>query len=137
MNSMIRVCLITLVVTCVAGAQQSTKPPLQRGIHVEMATASHAAPMPTADQPDATVVGITADGKVFLGAQPTDVAALGGLKQGTVFVKADAHTPYQKLLAVLDALRGHSVVLLTAAPSKAKTSTPVPAYGLQLTVGGK
>jgi len=40
--------------------------------------------------------------------------SLSSLKQGVVYVKGDARVPYQKILTVLDALEGRSVLLLTA-----------------------
>ncbi len=136
MKTMIGVWLIACV-ACVALAQQAAKPPLRRGIHVEMASASHAVAMPAADEKDATVVGITADGKVFVGDKAVEVSALSTLKPGTVFVKADARTPYQKVLAVLDALDGRAVVLLTQPTAKPQGNKPVPPDGLKLVVGGR
>ena len=120
-----------------AGAQESAKPPLRRGIHVQMPVASHAVEMPAADEKDATVVSITADGKVFVGIKPVDAASLSSLKEGTIYVKADARTPYQQILAVLDALQGRPVVLLTAPTSKAESGKIVPPYGLKLMVSGQ
>jgi transposase len=46
-------------------------------------------------------------------------------------VKADAQVPYQKLLTVLDALQGRSVVLLTA-PVNAKSANIASPYGLKV-----
>jgi biopolymer transport protein ExbD len=58
---------------------------------------------------------MTADGRVFVGVEPTEPAALSRLSAKTVYVKADIRPPYQKVFAVLDALHGKSVVLLSAA----------------------
>ena len=127
-------CVIGTLLICVAGAQESSKPALRKGVSVEMAVASHAVEMRAADEQDATVVAITADGKVFLGINPTEPGALSSLSAGTVYVKADSRVPYQKLLAVLDALRGKSVVLLTATPKNVERAGIVPPYGMKLTV---
>ncbi len=136
MNSTVRVCLIALGTACMALAQGSAKPPLQRGIRVEMASAAHAVQMPAADEKGAIVVGVTADGKVFLGAKPVEISSLSSLNEGTVYVKADARAQYQKVLAVLDALHGRSVVLLTApASSNAEKGKIVPPYGVKVTLG--
>jgi biopolymer transport protein ExbD len=78
-----------------------------------MAVAEHAVEMRAADELDATVVAITREGKVYVGIKPTEAAALSDLRDGTVYVKADARAPYQTILAVLDGLRGKTVVLLT------------------------
>ncbi len=134
MKAMLGICLMALAAS-VAAAQQSAKPPLRRGVHVQMASASHAVETSAADEPNATVVGLTVEGKMFLGDKPIDVKALSSLPQGTVYVKADARVPFEKVLAVLDALNGRSVVLLTAAPTKPEKDKIVPPYGLKLTVG--
>jgi hypothetical protein len=118
----------------VTGAQDPSKPVMRKGVSVQMAVAPHAVEMRAADEEDATVVAITAEGKVYVGVQPADTAALGKLKAGTVYVKADARVPYQNVLTVLDALRGRPVVLLTASPKNAPKGQIVPPYGVKLTV---
>jgi biopolymer transport protein ExbD len=107
---------------------------LKKGVSVQLASASHAVEMRAADEPNARVVAITADGKVYSGIDITEPAALSSLADATVYVKADARAPYQKVLAVLDALRGKSVVLLTASPGNAARQGVVPPYGLKLTL---
>jgi biopolymer transport protein ExbD len=107
---------------------------LKKGVSVQLASASHAVEMRAADEPNARVVAITADGKVYSGIDITEPAALSSLSDATVYVKADARAPYQKVLAVLDALRGKSVVLLTASPENAARQGVVPPYGLKLTL---
>jgi hypothetical protein len=51
-----------------------------------------------------------------------------------VYVKADSRVPFQKVLTVLDALRGKSVVLLAAPPKNVERTKIVPPYGMELTV---
>jgi hypothetical protein len=51
-----------------------------------------------------------------------------------VYVKADAQAPFQKVLSVLDALRGKSVVLLAAPPKSVGREKIMPPYGLKLIV---
>jgi biopolymer transport protein ExbD len=97
-----------------------------------MAVAAHAVGMRTADNPDSTIVAITADGKVYVGVKPAEPAALSNLSGETVYVKVDARVPYQTVLAVLEALRGKSVVLLTASPGNAASQGLVSPYGLKL-----
>ncbi len=134
MKSVIGAYLIGSILICGAGAQDSQKPALTQGVSVEMAVASHAVEMRAADDPNATVVAITAGGRVFVGIKLTEPIALGNLSAGTVYVKADSRVPYQKVLAVLDALRGRSVVLLTAPPENSVRQGFVPAYGVKLVV---
>lgn len=91
--------------------------------------------MRAADGAQATVVAITADGQLFAGIEPTEPGALSRLSAETVYVKADSRVPFQKVLTVLDALRGKSVVLLAASPVSVDRGTkPVPPYGIKMAV---
>jgi biopolymer transport protein ExbD len=99
-----------------------------------MPVAAHAVEMRAADELDALVVAITAEGKVYNGITPSEPEALSAITAGTVFVKADARAPFQKVLAVLDALKGKSVVLLSAPPSQAAKGGTTAPYGIRLTV---
>src|SRR5436309_15964031 len=111
MKSVNKTCWIGAILICGAVAQDSPRT-LTKGVSVQMAVASHAVEMRAADEPNAKVVAISADGKVFDGITATEPGALSNLSEETVYVKADARAPYQTVLAVLDALRGKSVVLL-------------------------
>ena len=134
MKSVIEACLIGSILIYGASAQDSQKVAMTKGVSVQMAVASHAVEMRAADEPNATVVAITAEGKVYVGTKATEPGALSNLNEGTVYVKADARVPYQKVLAVLDALHGKSVVLLAAPPENAVRQGIVPPYGVKLTV---
>jgi hypothetical protein len=136
MKTVMKACLAGSILICGAGAQNSQNPVLTQGVSVQMAGADHAVEMRAADDPNATVVAITADGKVFVGVNAAEPGALSNLSADTVYVKADSRTPYQKVLAVLDALRGRSVVLLTAPPADAVRQGVVPPYGVRLIVSG-
>lgn len=130
-----RLCLFAFAVSVAALAQDQAAP-MRQGVHVEMAVASHAKEMRAADENDATVVSITADGRTFVGIHPVDVAGLASLDAKVVYVKADARAAYQKVLTVLDALHGRSIVLLTA-PTEKKSAKMMPPYGVKVTVGGQ
>lgn len=134
MKSLMEVCVVGSILICAVGAQESSHPALQKGVSVQMAVADHAVEMRAADAQQATVVAITADGKVFTGVEPTEPSALSKLSAGTVYVKADSRVPFQKVLTVLDALHGKSVVLLAAPPKSAERTKPVPPYGMEVTV---
>jgi biopolymer transport protein ExbD len=133
MKSVNRAYWIGAILICGAAAQDAQKV-LTKGVSVQMAVASHAVEMRAADEPNANVVAITAQGKVYDGVNATEPGALSNLSGGTVYVKADARAPYQTVLAVLDALRGKSVVLLTAPPENAAKQGMVAPYGMKLTV---
>ena len=134
MKSLIEVCVVGSILICAAGAQESTQPALRKGVSVQMPVADHAVEMRAADAQEATVVAITADGKVFAGVEPTEPSALSKLSAGTVYVKADSRVPFQKVLSVLDALRGKSVVLLAAPPEDVERTKNLPPYGMKVTV---
>ena len=134
MKSLMEVCLVGSILMGAAGAQESTQPALQKGVSVQMPVADHAVEMRAADAQQATVVAITADGKVFAGTEAIETGALTNLSAGTVYVKADSRVPFQKVLTVLDALRGKSVVLLAAPPKNADSTKMVPPYGMKVTV---
>ena len=135
MKSILEVCLIALVLTCAVVAQDPTKPVQRQGIPVQMPVASEAVAIPDADALNATVVTLTADGKLFLDTQPAEESALKNLPGPTVYVKADARVPYQQVLTVLDELRGRSVVLLAASSSKTDIGKITPPYGVRVAVG--
>jgi biopolymer transport protein ExbD len=126
--------LLGAILIGAAGAQDPAKPMLRKGVSVQMPTADHAVEMRAADEENATVVAITAEGKLYLGIQPTEPGALSSLPASTVYVKADSRAPFQKVIAVLDALRGKSVVLLAAPPKSPAKGNITPPYGIQLTV---
>src|SRR5580765_3951113 len=111
MKSVIKVYLVGSILICGAGAQDSRKIAMTQGVSVQMPVASHAVEMRAADEPNAIVVAITAEGKVYVGIKTAEPGALSSLSEGTVYVKADSRAPYQKVLAVLDGLHGKSVVL--------------------------
>ena len=134
MKSLIHVCVVGLILISVAGAQESPKPALRKGVSVQMPVANHAVEMRAADEPNATVVAITAGGKVFAGIEPTEPGALSKLSAETVYVKADSRVPFQTVLTVLDALRGKSVVLLAASTGNAERGKIVSPYGIKLVV---
>ena len=134
MKSLIEVWVVGSILMCAAGAQESAPPVIRKGVSVQMPVADHAVEMRAADAQDAMVVAITANGKLYINAEPTEPGALSNLSAETVYVKADSQAPFQKVLAVLDALRGKSVVLLAAPPKNAGNAKIVPPYGMKVVV---
>jgi hypothetical protein len=134
MKVLTEVCVVGSILIGIAGAQEPPKPALRQGVSVQMPVASHAVEMRAADEPDATVIAITAGGKVFAGIEPTQPGALSNSSAETVYVKADSRAPFQTVLTVLDALRGKSVVLLAASPANVERSKIVSPYGIKVIV---
>src|SRR5689334_25044509 len=103
MNSRMGMCLLALVVAYAVVAQQDpTKPVLRKGVSVQMPVSSQATEMVDADAESATVVTVTAKGSLYVGIRPAQLDSLGQLNAQTVYVKADARVPYQRILTVLD-----------------------------------
>ncbi len=134
MRCVLEVCLAGSILMWGGDALHSRAVAETQGISVQMPVATHVAEMRAADEPNAKVVAITADGKVFIGTKATEPGSLSNLKEATVYVKADSRAPYQTVLTVLDTLRGKSVVLLTASPEKPVKQGTVPSYGMKLIV---
>lgn len=119
-------------VLMMALAQDPSKPVVTAGVSVQMAASRYAKAMPAADALDAKVVAITAGGKIYLGVTAVEPEALSALMADVIYVKADARAPYQRVLNVLDALRGKAVAMLTAPPANAPKAAILPPYGVQL-----
>jgi hypothetical protein len=136
MKRVIEVCVVGFILVCPVGAQDPSKPELRKGVSVQMAVAEQAVEMRAAEELDATVVAITADGRLFAGIERVEPGALNRLTAETVYVKADARVPFQRVLTVLEGLRGKSVVLLTASAGggQVERGKIVPPYGIRLDV---
>src|SRR5437868_13180084 len=117
MKHLLEVCLISVTLTTsgapIATAQSSSSdavPVLRKGISVELPSTTSAVSVPEADKEDALVVTIRRDGSAYLGTSSISIAklpkklqeALSGRTEKSVYLKADAHTPYASLVTVLD-----------------------------------
>ena len=134
MKTTIQLCALGAILIGAAGSQESATPPLRKGVSVQMPVAAHGVEVRAADQPDSTVVAITAAGKIYSGIEPVEPDALSSLTAATVYLKADSRVPFQTVLTVLDALRGKQVVLLAATPAKSDGAKPVWPYGIKVTL---
>jgi biopolymer transport protein ExbD len=149
MNGRLHACLVLPVIAAFAtavSAQSGAKVPLQRGVHVELASTSNAVAVPGADAQDALVVALTADGSTYLRADPVrmpDLAdavrnALSTREDKTLYIKADARVPYARVVQVIDAVQKsgvEGVTFLTAQQGAAgRGRMPVPPTGLELRV---
>lgn len=99
MNYLRFVSLIAL--TLAAPLAQAQTPATTKGISVQMAKTVNATPMPEADNEDAWVISITADGRLFFGIKVFTPEALTEQMTATprhrdqnLYVKADARTNF-------------------------------------------
>ena len=149
MNGRLQGCLIAPALAALAGvvsAQSGGSVPLQRGVSVQLAVTSNAVAVPNADEPDAVVVALTADGSTYLRANPVrtpDLAdsvrsILSGRKDKTLYIKADARVPYARVVEVVDAVQKSGVegvtFLTTQQDAADQARRPVPPKGLELRV---
>lgn len=128
MNRRLRASLISLMLAALPGAvfaQSQTSVPLQRGVSVQLPVTSNAVTVPSADNQDAVVVAITADGATYLGVDRLATSALADRVRNmlstrndrTLYIKVDARVPSARLVEVIDAVRNSGVdgvTLLTA-----------------------
>jgi biopolymer transport protein ExbD len=123
-----------------AGAAQA----LQKGISVQLAATDNALAMPDADHADASIVAVTADGRMYFGIDPVAPAALEekiktGLSSGgkQLYIKADARSPYANVMKIFEAAHTAGIaapVLLTSQAESPAPGTVVPPKGLEVWV---
>lgn len=142
MKYLLFVCLIAFAVTNAALAQA---PAYTEGVSVQMAASNNAVAFPAADKPDAWVITIAADGRLFFGVKPVSEASLAEEMKTTprnrsarIYIKADARASFR---AVAQALRAahevffESAVLLTEQTQPAAEGPIVPPQGLEVRLG--
>jgi biopolymer transport protein ExbD len=112
-------------------------PMLQKGLSVDMAKAENSVKMPGADKDDAVIIGITRDGRTYLGReeigldQITSVVKdqLSNRLDKTVYVRSDQRAKYGDVVKAVDEVRSAGVEnlgLLTEKPQSNKTAPPPP-----------
>jgi biopolymer transport protein ExbD len=126
------------------GAVFSQNRPLQAGVSVQLPVTTSAVPIPKADNQDALVVALTADGATYLGVDrvATSVLAdrvkkvLAARSDKTLYIKADARVPYARVVEIMDAVRNSGVDLLTFLTAQQDTvgGRPVTLKGLEMRV---
>jgi biopolymer transport protein TolR len=90
-------------------------PMLHSGIPVTLPKASNSEPKP--ESPKQTVVGIAADGRLYLDSTPVSPDALalqvaervGGASDRMVVIKADGDAKYAVVMATMDSLRAANI----------------------------
>jgi len=152
MKCLLSVCLIALLSVAIghvveqsANASQESAPALQQGVSVKMAGASNARPMPEADDADAWIITITANGQLYFGIDPLTSAALRERMIRTprkrtqrLYIKADARASFASLQRALDAASAveiNSTVLLVGQHSSTKPGAMVAPEGLEVFLG--
>jgi biopolymer transport protein TolR len=117
MNRRWRASLAALMLAAAGAVFAQSSVPLQRGVSVQLPVTSNAVTVPNADNQDAVVVAITADGATYLGVDrlPTPALAervrnmLSTRNDRTLYIKVDARVPSARLIEVIDAVRNSGV----------------------------
>jgi biopolymer transport protein ExbD len=152
MKCLLSVCLITLLAVAIghvveqsANASQESTPTMRQGVSVKMASVSNAQPMPEADDLDAWVVTVTADGQLYFGVDAVTPAALRERMIRTprkrtqrLYIKADARASFASLQKALDAASRaeiESPVLLVSQHTSPKPGTMIAPEGLEVLLG--
>ena len=146
MKHLLEVCLVALTLaTNVTPSVSAQSVAMQRGVSVQLAATNNATPMPDADNEDAWIVTVTAEGAIYFGTDPVAAASLADEmkrrprnREQKVYVKADARAPFANVERVLEAGRVvwfEAAVLLTAQPVTAESGTVVLPNGLEVLIG--
>jgi biopolymer transport protein ExbD/biopolymer transport protein TolR len=104
-------------------------PMLQKGVSVDLARVNNPRLMNAADKEDATVLAITRDGKIYLGADGIAMDKITGKVKDrvsdkldkTVYVKSDARAKYGDVVSVVDAVRAAGVDSIGLLAEKVQT----------------
>lgn len=133
---------LVLFATVVANSQQ-----LQKGVSVEMAPTTNALPMPAADNLNAWIVTVTADGQLWFGTNPVsqddliaEMIRTPRNRDQDLCIKADARAPYADVASALKAAqsaRFETPILLTAQKVSTQPGTMVPPRGLEVWIGSE
>ena len=131
-----------LAIATAISAAQSGAPAMQKGISVELARTHSAVPVPEADNPDALIITVTETGRIYFGIDPVTQDTLAEKLKArpshdtqTLYIKADARTPYAGVVKVLDAAhaaRVLSVTLLTTQPKATLVGTMASPEGIEM-----
>jgi len=118
---------------------------MKKGISVDLPVTVSAVPVPRADSDDSVIVTVEHDGSMYVGVNPitpSELAekvkrALSDQAGKMLYIKADAHIPYGKLITVLDSVHTAGVrgfTLLTAQSNTTVRGTLAPPVGLEMTL---
>ena len=147
MNPGLRVSLMVTILAALPDAvfsQSGANIPLRAGVSVQLPVTGSAVAVPKADNQDALVVALTADGTTYLGVDRVTTSALADRvkkllstrNDKTLYIKADARVPYARVVEIIDAVRTSGVDLLTFLTAQQDTvgSRPVAPKGLEMRV---
>ena len=138
------VSLLAVTIVAIAWEAGTQTPALQKGVSVQMAVTNNAQPMPAADELDAWVVAVTADGRLFFGAdQETGEGLMERMKvtprkrDQDLYIKADGRATFSAVKKALFAAREagfEAPVLLTMQHESGRPGTVVAPRGIAVSL---
>ena len=113
-------------------------PMLSKGVSVDLVMTRNPIAMQEADKEGAVLIGVTRDGKVFLGSSPVQPEQLPQLVgdalatelDKTVYLKADARATYGRVVEVVDQIRSAGVDNVGLITERLRDRTSGPESGL-------
>lgn len=147
MKYSLEVCLFAFMVAGSTVSIQAQTPAMRQGVSVQMARTNNAVAFPAADEEDAWIITVAADGKLFFGTTPVTSGSLLDEMKSTprhrdakLYIKADARAPFADVKKVLNAARTdmfESAVLLTSGNETSSLGKLVAPKGLEVKIGGE
>lgn len=133
-NFLIILAMLLTIILFAAGSGKTQQ--LQKGVSVQMVVTSNAANTPAADNADAWIVTVTADGSTYFGidpATPSDLAekmkSRPHERDQKLYIKADARAPFADVRRVFTAAHDvafNEAVLLTSQTDSARGAVVSP-----------
>jgi biopolymer transport protein ExbD len=137
--------MLSIALVLATALSRSNAQELRQGVSVHLAATTNAASMPDADNQDAWIVAVTADGSLYFGIDPVTPGALADkmkslprIRDQKLYIKADARAPFadvERVVAVGHEVWFESAVFLTSQPESPAPGTMVPPKGLEVSVG--
>ncbi len=139
------VCLIALSLIANPTHHATAQTPLMTtGVSVQMAQTRNAVAYPAADNANAWIVAITADGRLFFGTKSVtpdqlfdDMKSTPRQRDARLYIKADSRSTFSSLKSALGPARSvefAKVVLLTSRPTNANPDRMVPPEGIEVQI---
>lgn len=142
MKNSIFVCLVAVMSAFVAPRVAGQTPALREGVSVQLPETNNAVAFPAADDADAWIVAVTADGGLYFGLKPVtpeqlqeEMRITPRRRDARLYIKADARAPFATLKQALHAAQEdlfETAVLLTQQPEKDSLQAFLPPQGLEI-----
>jgi biopolymer transport protein ExbD len=139
------VCAIAIaLIACSTNPVTAQTPALTKGVSVQMAQTTNAVAYPAADNADAWIVAVTAEGSLYFGVTLVTPEQLlekmevtPRLRDARLYIKADAHSTFSSLKTVLGPARSahfEDAVLLTSQPESHSQAGPISPQGINVEI---